>query len=160
METFNELVKDEKFTENLMANKNFVEDAKRIFKSENIEIDDKKLTDLLKEIEFGLKIEGVLDDKSLEEISGGGILKFTARNVIKITTTVVGAFTGEALVGTIGVGSGAGIGGAIGGGVAGLPGAGAGAVAGGIVGGGGVGLLSGYIGYKIGKAICKAIDLE
>ncbi len=71
MEKIQELVKEGKLAENLMADKEFVKGAKEIFKSEKIEIDNKKLAQLIKEIETQLNKGNVLDYKELEKVSGG-----------------------------------------------------------------------------------------
>jgi hypothetical protein len=167
MEKIQELVKEGKLSENLMSNKKFVAEAKEIFKSEKIEMDDTKLKQLMDQIEIGLKNSDILDDKALEQVSGGGVLSFIARNVIKTTTTVIGAVVVGVPAGMGGAAVGAAVGGTAGGiasrageQVGGVVAGGAlGGVAGGFV-GGGAGVVGGFVGYKIGKAICKAIDLE
>jgi hypothetical protein len=86
MNKIQKLVKEGKLSQNLMANKDFVSKAEKIFKSENIDIDDKKLKQIMEQIESGLKKSKVLDDKDLEEVSGGVTEKDVARSVMKATT--------------------------------------------------------------------------
>lgn len=73
MTKIQELVKNGKLSQNLMADKEFVNKAKEIFKSENINIDDKNLAKLMVDFEARLKKSNILDDKELEQISGGKI---------------------------------------------------------------------------------------
>ncbi len=90
MEKIQELVKEGKLAENLMADKEFVEGAKEILKSEKIEMDDKKLAQLMNEIETQLKKGNMLDDKELEEVSGGLTGKGVGADIIKTVSTLVG----------------------------------------------------------------------
>lgn len=115
MEKIQELIKQGKFSKNLMEDKEFVEGAKEIFKSENIEIDDKKLAQLMDEIETKLKKDNILDNKALEEVSGGITTNAIARGVIKITTNCTGTVIGMLLGSNIGYISGITIGAKLGG---------------------------------------------
>lgn len=177
MEKLQELAKKGKLVENLMADKEFVDGAKEIFKSENIEIDDKKLTQLMGEIETQLKKSNVLDDKALEEVSGGITKKGMARGMIKAVTSISGTAVGYFLGSEAGARTGIAIGGAVGskeplpltdelkekigqqtlpiskgevlGGAAGVSVGAIGGTAGG-----------GFLGYKLGQWICKKTGLE
>ncbi len=107
MEKIQELVKEGKLAENLMADKEFVEGAKEIFKSENVEMDDKKLAQLMNEIEAQLKKSNVLDKKELEEVSGGALTrKGVARGTVEAISTIVGSVVGLAMGGTGGLAAG------------------------------------------------------
>jgi lipid-binding SYLF domain-containing protein len=102
MEKIQELVKENKLSQTLMADKDFVSKAEEIFKSQNIDIDDKKLKQLTEQIESGLKKSTVLDDKDLEEVSGGVIKKSTARDVVGVVTNLTTMAVGGLLGGAIG----------------------------------------------------------
>lgn len=90
MTNLQKLVKNSTLTETLMANEKFIKDAKEILKKENIEVSDEQLSALIKKIESELNKPGVLDEKNLENISGGS----AAGIVIKTTTAIVGAAVG------------------------------------------------------------------
>lgn len=97
MEKIWELVRNGKFSANLMADKEFVKGAKEIFKSQNIEIDDKKLAQILDEIENQIKNSGTLRNEVLEKVSGG-LTNENKKNIImeisRITGGALGALTG------------------------------------------------------------------
>ncbi len=176
MDKLQELVKEGKLSENLMKDKEFVEGAKEIFKSENVEIDEEKLKQLIKEIESKLKTSEIISDEGLENISGG-VTKYTKRVLVKVASTVLGSALGL----SAGVAVGTGIGAAMG--------AGLGAAVevdneqkekklkdkekklkdivrvsgsmGGLAAGETIGMASGAIlGYKLGNSICRSLDLE
>lgn len=94
MEKMQELVVKGKLSETLMADKEFVDGAKEIFKSENIEMDDKKLAQLMNEIEGQLKKGNVLDDEELSNVAGGITEEGIIRGVVKTITTVTGLVIG------------------------------------------------------------------
>ncbi len=155
MEKIQKLVKDGKLSKTLMTDKEFINGAKEIFKSEKIDIDDKKLAELMNQIEAQLQKSNILDDKALEEVSGGITAKGVGRGVVKTVTTVAGAAVGMLAGGLTGlVTTGVAMGTMdkkeatapeI---VASVGGLGAGGAGGGV------------LGYKLGKWICKKTGLE
>lgn len=101
MQKIQELVKEGKLAKNLMVDKEFVDGAKEIFKSEKIEMDDEKLKQLMNQIEANLKKSNILDDKALEEVSGGITAKGIGAGIVKTVTTTTGAVVATALGGLI-----------------------------------------------------------
>ena len=86
MNKFQEVLKDGKLSQTLMADKDFVSKAEEMFKSKNVDMSEEKLKQLMSEIEAQLEKGGVLDDKELEQVSGGVSKKEIGRSVIIITT--------------------------------------------------------------------------
>ena len=101
MEKIQQLSRKGKLSQNLMADKDFVDKAKEIFKSENIEIDGRKLAQLMNEIESQLAKSNILDDNALEEVSGG-ITNKTKRGIITCVTRIAGSAVGAIVGGTVG----------------------------------------------------------
>lgn len=102
-----ELVRNRKFSESLMADKEFVRGAKEIFKSKNIEIDDKKLTQIMDEIENQMKNSSILGNETLERVSGG-LTNENRKNIVmeisRITGGALGALTGIGISYVVGEG--------------------------------------------------------
>ncbi len=159
MEKIQELVKEGKLSKNLMADKKFVDGAKEIFKSENVEMDDKKLAALMDEIEAQLKKSTSLDDKDLKEVSGGITKKGIARGAVKVIATVTGLAGGVFTGGVAGAATGIAITRKEKGdykdvitNIVAMAGA---------AGGAAVGAAPGaFLGYKLGQWICKKSGLE
>ena len=85
------------FAKTFVADKKFVEDAKEIFKSENIEINDKQLAKLMDDVESQLELakNEIISDEELANVSGGMTGKSVARFFIKgACVTVCGALGG------------------------------------------------------------------
>lgn len=163
MDKLQELVKEGKLSENLMKDKEFVEGAKEIFKSENVEVSDEKLKQLIKEIENKLKTNELMSDEELENVSGGINAKSTA-------VMYASMFACSALGGVLGAGIVSGIAGGIS-----VAATGADikktmkdpnsptskAMSGGGIVGGASGAAGGLVlGYKLGKYICDKCGLE
>jgi hypothetical protein len=97
VEKIQELVKDGKFAKSLMSDKEFVDGAKEIFKSEHVDMDDKKLAQLMDEIEAQLKKGTTIDDEELANVAGG----VTARGAVVTASSVIGAAAGALVTSTI-----------------------------------------------------------
>ena len=186
MQKIQELVKEGNLAKSLMADKEFVDGAKEILKSEKIEMDDAKLKQLLDEIESKLKTSEIMSPEELENVSGGvdwkSVGKSAARKTIKTVSTVTGLAVGTAMGTGFGYGFGYGMGTGVGakayaekiaGTSAESPppppeeaiayenvGSKAGAAVGGVSGLVTGAPIGGYVGYKLGNWICKATGLE
>ncbi len=159
MEEIQKLLEKNIFAKSFMADKEFVKDAKEIFKSENIKINDEQLAKLMKNIEIQLELKKseIVSDEELANVSGGVTKKGVARFFIKSACIL-----GIGALGTVaGYGMGYGVVQGIGDEIESDDGmdikymtyggtAGALATAG----------VSGYLGVLLGNAICKKLDLE
>lgn len=156
MRKIQELIKNGKLSENLMSNEEFINGAKEIFKSENIEMDNEKLAQLISQIETKLQKTNILNDKELEQISGGVSGKAIARGIIKTVTTVISGYTGVMTGGCIGFLPGAAIASAKSEDAAELIGGPIGYMAGALTGS----YYGGRLGLRFGNYICKTLGLN
>jgi hypothetical protein len=107
MEKIQELVEDGKLSKTLMADKKFVEGAEKIFKDENIEIDDKKLAELMSQIETNIKNSSKVSDDKLTNVAGGVRLPSSAqavkwsRKAVVAASIAAGATLGNVLSGDV-----------------------------------------------------------